>query len=216
MISIALGPEPQILVENSTDWGREYANALQNGHNRPPEKYRRREIRDALKTETSRKCAYCESIFEHVAYSHIEHILPKSRVPLLVCSWSNLTLACPMCNTNKDTYYDPTAPLLNPYVDDPEAELFFYGPMAIERSAKAKITIVKLKLNRPELLHKRHEKLRDVLRIMDLIIASRGNQALTNALLEELRESRMCSAEFASCVRCFTNLEGAEKGLGPL
>ena len=216
MISIALGPEPQILVENSVDWGQEYATALHNGHNKPPERYRRKGIRDALKIETSRKCAYCESLSEHVAYSHIEHILPKSRVPLLVCSWSNLTLACPVCNNNKDTYYDPAAPLLNPYVDDPEGELSFYGPMAIERSAKAKLTIVTLKLNRPELLLKRHEKLRDVLRIMDLILASRGNHALTNALLEELRETRMCSAEFANCVRCFTNLESAAKGLRPL
>lgn len=216
MISIALGPEPQILVENSLDWGQEYATALHNGHNNLPERYRRTDIRDALKIETSQKCAYCESTFEHVAYSHIEHILPKSRVPLLVCSWSNLTLACPVCNNNKGTYYDRTTPLLNPYVDDPEEEVSFYGPMAIERSERAKITIVTLKLNRPELLLKRHEKLRAVLRIIDLIVASRGNRALTNALLEELREARLYSAEFANCVRCFTNLESAAKGLDPL
>ena len=216
MISITLGPEPQILTENSVLWGEEYETALQNGHDKPPERYRRRDIRDALKAETSRKCAYCESIFEHVAYSHIEHILPKSRQPLLVCTWSNLTLACPMCNTIKNTYYDPDAPLLHPYVDDPEKEVSFYGPMAIERSAKAKLTIVTLKLNRPELLLKRHERLREVLHIMDLILASGGNRVLSKALLEELRDCIVCSSEFANCVRCFVNLEGPIKGLEPL
>ena len=216
MISITLDPEPQILIENSVGWGKEYETALQNRRNNPPERYRRKEIRDALKAEMSLKCAYCESIFAHVAYSHIEHILPKSRVPLLVCSWPNLTLACPVCNNNKGTYYDPIAPLLNPYVDNPEEDLSFYGPMALERSAKAKLTIVKLKLNRPELLLKRHDKLREVLRIMELILACGGNQALKNALLVELRESSMCDAEFASCVRCFIDLEGPAKGLGPL
>ena len=216
MISIALGPEPPVLIQNSVGWGQEYATALQNGHDNPPERYRREDIRDALKEETSRKCAYCESVFEHVAYSHIEHILPKSRAPLLVCSWSNLTLACPICNNNKGTYYDPSAPLLNPYLDDPEEELSFYGPMALERSAKAKLTIVKLKLNRPELLLKRHDKLREILHIMELILASGENQALKRALLVELRESSKCDAEFANCVRCFIDLEGPEKGLDPL
>lgn len=42
MISIALGPEPEILVENSNFWGQEYATALHNGHNNPPERYRRK------------------------------------------------------------------------------------------------------------------------------------------------------------------------------
>lgn len=216
MISIVLSPEPQILVDNSVKWGKEYADALQNRRSNPPERYRETEIKDALKAETSRKCAYCESIFEHVAYSHIEHILPKKKKPYLVCVWSNLTLACPVCNSNKGTYYNPSAPLLNPYVDDAEEELTFFGPMAIERSARAKLTIVKLKLNRPELLLKRHDKIREVLRIMDLILSSGGNQALINALLEELRESIKCDAEFASCVRCFIDLEGSTKGIGPL
>ena len=205
-----------MLTQNSVGWGQEYATALQNGHNNPPERYRQSEIRNALKAETAGKCAYCESMFEHVAYSHIEHILPKSRVPLLVCSWSNLTLACPVCNNNKGAYYEPCAPLLNPYLDDPEEEMSFYGPMALERSAKAKLTIVTLKLNRPELLLKRHDRLREVLRIMELILASGENQVLKSALLVELRESSMSEAEFASCVRCFIDLEGPVKGLDPL
>ena len=213
MISIQLAPEPQVLIENAVAWGVEYDLALQNAEQNPPERYRRDDIRDALRSETHSKCAYCEGKFEHVAYAHIEHILPKSRVPRLVCTWSNLTLACPVCNTNKGKYYDVHAPLLNPYVDETETEISFYGPMAVERTDRGKLTIVLLKLNRPKLLFERHEKLQDILRIMKLIVAPHSSQAIKNALVIELRDKLSSEAEYASCVRCFVSDEGPEQGL---
>ena len=52
----------------------------------------------------------------------------------------------------KGNYYLAAAPLLNPYKDEVLQELVFFGPMALDRSARAKLTIEKLKLNRSELL----------------------------------------------------------------
>lgn len=213
MISITLGPEPEILARNSIAWGQEYAQALESGDAEKPERYRRDDIRDALRDETHRKCAYCESLFEHVTFAHIEHILPKSKVPLLVCTWSNLTLACPCCNSNKGSYYDEEAPLLNPYTDNPDAQITFFGPMAIDRSDKAKLTIAKLKLNRSGLVYKRLEKLREALRIMDLIMMSDHNQALKNALTEDLRGMLLPEAEHINCIRCFILDEAPHRGV---
>ena len=203
MIQIKLGPVPRILAENSVKWGEEYANALQNRNKNLPERYRSGEIRDALRDETFRKCAYCESKFEHVSFSHIEHIIPKSREPLLVCTWSNITLACTVCNTKKGAYYEEDASLLNPYVDDIDSEIDYYGPMAIHQSARAKLTIVRLQLNRPELLHKRHEKLQEILGIFELITTAGIEEALKNALLEDLKNRISSEAEYAGCVRVF-------------
>ena len=59
----------------------------------------------------------------------IEHILPKCKDarPDLYVEWSNLTLACEVCNrVNKRDYYNPNIPLVNPYEDNPNE--FFILP----------------------------------------------------------------------------------------
>ena len=213
MIPIHLGPEPQVLVEHGAVWGEEYERCIVNSYNERPERYRRDDIRDALRVETYKKCAYCESFFEHVSYSHIEHILPKSRFPLLVCNWPNLTLACSVCNTNKGDYHDAAAPLLNPYSDEVELEVVFYGPMAIDRSDRARLTIAKLKLNRPALLFKRQQALYDILRIIELIASNNANQAIRNALVEELHDRLGADAEYSSCAYRFVVNEAPNRGV---
>ena len=95
-----------------------------------------------------RKCAYCEGTIGDVAYTHIEHKLPKSKYPTLVCAWENLTIACPRCNTNKGNYDAPECPLLDPYIDHVEKEVAFGGPMALARGgARASATITRLTLS---------------------------------------------------------------------
>ena len=213
MISIQLGPEPKVLRDNGVAWGEEYERSLANGGKNKPERYRRDDVRDALRKETHRKCAYCESIVEHVSYSHIEHILPKELFPLLVCSWPNLTWSCAVCNTNKGMYFDSKAPLLNPYTDRTESDIVFWGPMAIDRCERGKLTISRLRLNRPELLHKRQEALSEVLRIIELIVSNRANHAMKNALIEDLRARLGKDAEYSSCVFCFVQVEAPYRGL---
>ena len=85
--------------------------------------------------------------------------------------------------------------------------------MAIDRSDQARLTISRLKLNRPELLLKRKDKLYEVLRIMELMIACGRNQAVKNALKEDLREKLLVAAEYANCVHCFVNVEAPQRGV---
>jgi hypothetical protein len=211
VIYIALGPEPTVLEANGFTWGEEYDTAIQAGGSLP-HRYQHEDIKEALRSETHGKCAYCESYIEHVSFSHIEHILPKSLQPLLVCSWQNLTLACQKCNTYKGDYYVPDAPLLNPYLDPVEAELAFYGPMAIDRSDKAKLTVSRLRLNRPDLLFRREGALRTVLQILDLLTKASENKALVEALRAELQDKMVAAAEYASCTKNFISAEAPRRG----
>lgn len=202
MIPLNVGPVPPVLAGNEEPWGIEYEEAV-NAGKKPLHRYRSDQVRDALRLETSGKCAYCESYIEHVSYSHVEHIKPKAKFPRLVCMWNNLTLACQKCNTNKGDYYEDDARLLNPYLDDVEEQVVFFGPMAIDFSDRAKLTINRISLNRPELLYKRSEKLSSVKLLIDLMGRAGDNVALTEALKLDLEEALAPNAEFCSCSRYF-------------
>jgi uncharacterized protein (TIGR02646 family) len=212
MIELELLAEPRVLAENGIAWGLEYEAALLASgvvHYR----YRDEAVKNALREETRGKCAYCESKIEHVSFSHIEHIQAKSICPLLVCSWTNITLACQVCNTNKGNYFSAEAPLLNPYEDDVEVQIIFYGPMAVERTDCAKLTISKLKLNRSDLLFRRGEALRGVLQIFQLISRCGDSEAMTAALREDLQERLESDTEYSSCIRNFVRAEAPARAI---
>jgi uncharacterized protein (TIGR02646 family) len=212
MIPISIGPEPEVLAANRDAWGQEYKDALA-AKIEPPERYRREDIRDALREETHCKCAYCESLIEHVSYVHIEHILPKKTFPELVCAWENLTLACPRCNGSKGTYYSAVAPLLNPYTDDVVAGITFFGPMAIQRTDQARLTISRIKLNRADLLFRRKDKLEEIEKLIALWIQAADNAPLREALTEDLNEKLGDAAEYTNCVRCFAGDLANDRGV---
>jgi hypothetical protein len=114
-----------------------------------------------LERETGTKCAYCEAFVGDVAYAHVEHILPKSRRPELAHSWQNLTCACPRCNGNKADYYQPTLPIVNPYVDNVPAHLVIVGSLVTWRPGdeRGEQTVKTLKLGRLELTQRRTDRL---------------------------------------------------------
>lgn len=74
--------------------------------------YKADEIKDALRTAQHAKCAFCESLFTHIAYGDIEHFRPKAGYRLhrgekplrrpgyywLAYDWSNLFYSCQLCN----------------------------------------------------------------------------------------------------------------------
>ena len=138
MIPLNKIPEPQILTNNKTKWTKEYLSALKKEipmTNTIRNRYKRKEIKEALIKETSGKCAYCESKLLHISYGDIEHILPKSKYPELYVEWTNLTLSCELCNRNgKNDYYDKENPLLNPYIDNPYEHLLAYGPIMMNHN----------------------------------------------------------------------------------
>jgi hypothetical protein len=90
--------------------------------------------------------------------------LPVSDFPQLICEWINLTLACGECNRRKGNYHSETEPLIQPYIDDPDAHLFAFGAIILERLGDAKGAFAKLKLelNRGELLERRYERIKSL------------------------------------------------------
>jgi uncharacterized protein (TIGR02646 family) len=175
LIRLVKLPEPKVLVENRERWTEEYA-AYKRGEDVPKAAARRYAdpaIQEALKLETTRKCAYCESRIEHIDYPHIEHISPKTARPDLVCDWLNLTLACTKCNVAKGDYYEPDCELVNPYRDEIDDHLIFAGAHVYHRSSeRGLVTVDQVDLNRSELVARRKEAIEAYTRIRDLIASS--------------------------------------------
>lgn len=206
MISLAKGDVPAVLVENEEQWTAEFA-AFQRGDDGVPDaaarRYAHQDIREALRIETKKKCAYCGSRIEHVDYVHIEHILPKGRRPELVCKWENLTLACKRCNTSKGEYYEPACELINPYRDEIPAHLVFAGPFVAHRSAdRGRVTVSQMDLNRPELMAQRKEAIENVQRVLDLL-NTQGDGPVKEALEDELDELVNAGAEYSATTLAF-------------
>lgn len=162
MISLIKSSKPTILVEKEINWTNELLSFEESGEKVPnyiKGRYRHEEIKEALLKETYSKCAYCESKILHIDYGDIEHIIPKSIFPQKTFSWDNLTIGCAKCNQSKSNYYDDTLPLLNPYIDSPENQIIFQGPIPFAKPEcrSAYKTIKQLKLDRIELIEHRSD-----------------------------------------------------------
>lgn len=151
------------------------------------EKWGHKQIRETLATETSGRCAYCESRIGHVSYPHVEHIIPKSRRAELAHVWWNLTTACEVCNIAKADYWDATLAILNPYVDEVESRLVFWGDIVdwVVGDEQAELTIKKLKLNRFDLADRRRMRLLEVREMLERWATSTG--AKRTVLAESIR-----------------------------
>ena len=75
--------------------------------------------------------------------------------------WSNLTLACDICNTNKGTHFGNHEDLVDPYAGEPSVHLIFLGAMVLAKpgSGPGLATESTLQLNRLELLERRRDRL---------------------------------------------------------
>jgi len=214
MIGLDKRPIPPVLATNAVRWTAEYA-ALLAGDTTVPEAARRRyahqEVRAELRIETRGKCAYCESRIEHVAFAHIEHILPKATCPELVCTWVNLTLACGRCNTAKGEYYSQDCPLLNPYEDDVNEHLLFAGPLVMHQTVdRGMVTVFRLQLNRAELMARRKEAIEAAQRILDLLRQAPPGPA-TDALEASLDELIDGAGEFSASTRAYVQAARADQ-----
>lgn len=198
--------KPQALVNNEARWTSEFPSAQTNSA--AATRYQHKDIRDALNAECSGKCAYCEGVVDHVSFTHIEHILPKSKKPDLVVAWENLTLACPRCNIHKGEYMDSSDPLLNPYEDDVESELLFNLATPVPVSSAATTTVRVLQLDRPGLVFQRYRLIASIMELLrsakiDQVAASR--QRTLGLILAHLSNH----AEYISAVRAFLQHEFA-------
>ena len=195
MIRLNKGQIPPILSSNKEDWDSIYKEAIRNG-GKCPRYYAHGSIKDALKTETNGKCAYCEAKSAHVSWGDVEHIRPKATNENLVHDWLNLTYACSICNNNKSDY-DSEPRLINPYSDDPEDFLMATGPVinGILGAVRGELTIRMLGLNREELFLRRCEKIESL-----NILLNRWSEAsgpLKDLLWQELLKEVSADKEFS-------------------
>lgn len=154
---------PAVLRKNERAWNDSYVEAAAES-SKNHEKWRHPDIKAALRTETDSKCAYCEARIEDVSFSHVEHLLPKSKFPELSHSWSNLTMACEVCNVAKGDYFIEDCACLNPYLDHIPDFVAPIGPFIdwAAGDARAEITVKKIRLNRSALVQARAERIASV------------------------------------------------------
>jgi uncharacterized protein (TIGR02646 family) len=205
MIHLTKNPAPPILVQQATNWTAELIAAIAAGtklSDARKRRYNSEDVKQALLLETHGKCAYCESKLRHITYGDIEHIIPKAVDPSRTYEWNNLTTACDVCNTEKSDGEG----LVDPYADDPEQIHFrFMGPMVtvIPGSEPAKLSLAVLKLNRAELMEKRKERVQNLARQLEEIVATRDDatrRVLIKALIEH---ETAATTEYAACSRSF-------------
>ena len=174
MIRLTKTNPPQILVDQGREWTQTLMENIANGTVTDAQRLRYRDpaIKEALKHETSGKCAYCESKILHIAFGDIEHIWPKSVSPELTFEWTNLTLACSVCNVNKSNNFPRGMNLVNPYTCDPNERFLFLGPLVMAKTGDGGAICTErfLKLNRTELVLERIKRinaLRDYVEAME-------------------------------------------------
>lgn len=156
--------EPPILTQHGPRWTADYVAAATPAARKRKERWAHKQIRHVLRDETNGKCAYCESRIGAISYPHVEHKIPKASHPQLAHDWANLTAACELCNNNKSDYYDPVVPVMDPYNDPVETKLCFWGDYVTWTAGddQSEITVLKLDLNRQDLVDDRRIRLEAV------------------------------------------------------
>lgn len=167
MIRITKTKKPAVLIKNGDAWTKRYVELRAKNEPIPDSLgrcYADAEIKAALEEEAHEKCAYCESRVNHVYPGDVEHIRPKSKHPELICAWENLTYACWQCNHDKGQYCSDLEPLVNPFTDEPQDHIKFYGPWACEPTGNdlGQRTIDVIGLNRAALIDRRTDKLEEL------------------------------------------------------
>ncbi|MGB5685050.1 MAG: retron system putative HNH endonuclease [Candidatus Electrothrix sp.] len=137
MIALQRADQPKILERKAVKWREKLLSATTKKQcGNAKSKYRHKDIKHALRAMCHDKCAYCESKVTHVDHGDIEHYRPKSKFPELTFTWSNLLLACGVCNGTKykgDKFpeEEQDGPLVHPCEDDPSQHFsFHYEPQA--------------------------------------------------------------------------------------
>lgn len=211
MIALTKGQKPDVLVQHAAAWTAELLAAIAAGQELSAarrNRYNNAEVKDALRVETRKKCAYCESDFAHVAHGHIEHISPKAPNPQLTYEWDNLTLACDVCNTNKGV----KAGIFDPYAQEPSQHFQFVGPMilGLPDSGVARASVISLDLNRTDLMEKRGETIGELeFRLVEILSTPAGpiRDLLIQALLDFARDPK---TEYSACVGAHIERRRAE------
>ena len=206
MIKLIKTPEPPILSQNFAAWTQALIDKI--AANLQPtdaekNKYRHKDVKKALVEETHGKCAYCESKLLHITYGDVEHIVPKSTATALTFKLENLTLACDVCNTNKGDKFSGGTGFIDPYLVDPENHFMACGPLIHGKPGNdpARVTEETLKLNRPELIERRTERIRSLREQVETF--HKASSALKPLLLQNLKKELEADKEYVAVSRAY-------------
>lgn len=196
-------PLPRSLEKFSSDWTDEYEHAPVKLSKEEKSKFRRYynkvDIKDSLAAEASNKCVYCESKIVATQFWHVEHILPFDKYRALAYEWTNLVLACQLCNNHKDSY---DGPFVHPVNDDPEKHIEYYSYFAKSRSHKGTQTIAVTDLNRAGLIERRVEEYKSLARLISIYKFAPDGK-LKDIAFESVRERVKNDREFSTALRQF-------------
>jgi uncharacterized protein (TIGR02646 family) len=157
------------------------------------------------------KCMYCESKITHIYFGDVEHIKPKSKYPELEFEWSNLGFVCSLCNHLKSDKFDEDTQYINPYEEDPENEIVFWGSLLRPKkgSERGELTILDLGLNRPDLIEKRGIVINNIEKAINACMRSKNQALRDNALKELLLESNP-DKDYSLAIKTFFKIQGIE------
>ena len=117
---------PKSLQRNANRWKWELLEAMkvetETGQKAPDKlfnRYKKKDVDEALDRMYNGFCCYCEQRIGTVAYKHIEHRKPKRPFPQYTFDWHNLHLSCPRCNGSKGNKWDDKNPILDAVTDTP-------------------------------------------------------------------------------------------------
>ncbi len=214
MRRITKGQIPEVLRANEAKWLAEYKAEPSNSTRRT--RYRDKDIKTALLTETSYKCVYCESKLGHNTPGDVEHKIPSSKVVDRHFDWENLTIACNECNRRKSDFHDDDFPFVDPYVDNVESMFIHCGPVVRWRSgnARAEFAVKRLELLDPKrtpLMCRKVEKIGEVLTLMERVKDAK-NATMKALLTKQLQEMADASAEYSAMVKTILEQNHANDG----
>lgn len=197
MIFVNRTTKPQILEDNAFTWTQDYLDARAEVNANPSDankkiaaniekRYNQTQVKDALKTMFSHKCAFCESKITHVDYGQIEHFKPKSLYPDLCFEWNNFLLSCSICNgkSNKGDKFPLVAdggPFINPTTENPDDFFRFEYDDVLKKfilfpkNQRAKTMLSIIKLNREDLAEYRTNQLFKIIFIIEKILEKDPN-----------------------------------------
>lgn len=206
MIKLTKSAEPEVLRNHGEEWTRTLLEKIGRGEKptaAEASKYRHPEIKAVIIAETHGKCAYCESKLRHIHHGDVEHIYPKSLDEAKRFSWSNLTLACEICNQNKSNKDPKVAHIIDPYETDPEQHMVFVGAFVYAKgTAQGQNTTILLDLNRIELVERRQEKVNQIMATFGTVFQSSLPAATKMAIIENIKKNDASnSAAYTAMVR---------------
>jgi hypothetical protein len=209
MIRLHKGDAPAVLTANHGAWTAELLALVGAGAEVPKHvgrRYAHPDIKAAVRRDSFDKCVYCESKVTHVTFGDVEHIRPKAVFRTETFEWNNLAFVCTRCNNAKLDTYDQAAPPINPYVEDPSDFLSAVGALVWPRPGSDRGTITEslLKLNRPELVAARTQRLESVRRLVDAI-ARATNVSVKQVLAEQLQQEVAADREFSFVARALVS-----------